>query len=113
MRLVDSNSYIVIDRVHNPSPTAELMIEVALRKNGVSSTSGLTVLVMDSRARLEAANKMLNDLIECKFLIDEERTYKNCGSNVDPGWNAMRGVDVPTFGQKGGTHQKLASGAPH
>ena len=35
----------------------------------------MTVLVMDSRPRLEAANKMLNDLIDCKFLIDEEKAY--------------------------------------
>ena len=43
-----------------------------------------TVLVMDSRPRLESANKMLNDLIECGFLIDEERAYKPSSGRKEP-----------------------------
>lgn len=46
---------IVIDRVHNCSPTAELMIEVVLRKRGVTPP---TVLVIDSRPRLEVRNRL-------------------------------------------------------
>ena len=67
-----SNSFIVIDRVHNLSPTAEISIEVALRKN---QGTGPVVLVMDSRPRLEAANKMLRDLVAAGFLHDEEKAY--------------------------------------
>ena len=77
-----SNSYIVIDRVHNASATAELMIEVALRKNAATGGTPPVVLVMDSRPRLEAANKMLTDLISCGFLIDEEKAYKRKDAGV-------------------------------
>ena len=34
------------------------------------------VLVIDSRPRLERANMMLQALIDCKFLIDQEAEYK-------------------------------------
>ena len=67
-----SDSFLVIDRIHNPSATAELLLEVALRANGSNST----VLVMDARARLETANVMLQQLIDCGFLVDQEGKYK-------------------------------------
>ena len=67
-----SDSFLVIDRIHNPSATAELLLEVALRANGSNST----VLVMDARARLETANVMLQQLIDCGFLVDQEEKYK-------------------------------------
>ena len=69
-----SRSFLVIDRVANPSPTAELMLEVALRASPVNKE--LVVLVMDSRPRLEKANNMLQELIDCGFLIDQEKAYK-------------------------------------
>ena len=60
-----SNSYIVVDRVQNFSPTAELMLELALRKN---PTSTPVVLYVDSKARLEKANHKLKELKRAKFL---------------------------------------------
>jgi len=68
-----SQVFLVIDKNQNSSPTAELMIEIALRGN-----TGLNpkVVVMDSRPRLERAAAMLQALIECKFLIDQELAYK-------------------------------------
>jgi len=67
-----SMSFLVIDRIHNSSPCSELLIEIALRSN----SGERVVLVMDSRTRLERANQMLEDLINCGFLIDQEATYK-------------------------------------
>ena len=69
-----SESFLVIDRIHNPSPTAELMIEVAMRANTGSPPT--SVMVMDSRTRLERANKMLEELIHVGFLIDQESEYR-------------------------------------
>jgi len=69
-----SQAFIVIDKNQNSSPMAELMLEVALRAN---TGQAPVVLVMDSRPRLEKANAMLKALIDCKFFIDQEKTYKN------------------------------------
>ena len=60
-----SNSFICIDRVHNFSCAAELMLELALRKN---PTVTPTVLVIDSKARLEKANHKLKELKRARFL---------------------------------------------
>merc|ERR1719181_1006611 len=68
-----SQSFLVIDRIHNPSPCSELLIEVALRANGGTPP---IVMVLDSRTRIERANDMLDELITCGFLIDQEATYK-------------------------------------
>ena len=72
-----SESFLVVDRISNGSPTAELMIEVALRAN---TGKNPTVLYMDSRPRLEKAYAMLKALIECKFLVDQEKAYKKTDS---------------------------------
>ena len=76
-----SDSFLVIDRLHNASPTAELMIEVALRAN---TGKNPLVMVMDSRPRLEKADAMLKALIDCKFLIDEEKAYKKVDAMEKP-----------------------------
>ena len=60
-----SNSFIVIDRIHNFSATAELMLEIALRKN---PTSTPTVMVLDCKARIEKANHKLKELKRANFL---------------------------------------------
>ena len=60
-----SNSFICIDRVHNFSCTAELMLELALRKN---PTVTPVVLVIDCKARLEKANHKLKELKRARFL---------------------------------------------
>ena len=64
-----SNSFIAIDRIQNFSCTAELMLELALRKN---PTTAPTVLVFDSKLRLEKANHKLKELKLARFL------RKNC-----------------------------------
>ena len=60
-----SSSFIVTDRIHNFSPTAELMLELALRKN---PTTTPTVLAIDSKSRLVKANHKLKELKRAKFL---------------------------------------------
>ena len=63
-----SEAFLIIDRIHNPSAMAELMIEVSLRAAGGTPP---VVLVSDSRSRLERANLMLMQLIKCGFLVDQ------------------------------------------
>ena len=67
-----SASFLVVDRMHNMSNTPELMLEMALRRN---PTSAPVVLLIDSRQRLQEATKKLKGLIDCGFLIDEEKAY--------------------------------------
>lgn len=67
-----SGSFLVVDRMNNMSNTAELMLEVALRRN---PTAAPTTLLMDSRKRLQDATIKLKQLIDCGFLIDEEKEY--------------------------------------
>ena len=58
------------------------MLEVALRANGATAATGPTVMVMDSRPRLEVADAMLKALIDCKFLIDQEEEYNQPDSKL-------------------------------
>ena len=62
---INSKSYIVIDRIHNYSCTAELMLELALRKN---PTSTPPVIVLDTKTRLVKANHKLKQLKRANFL---------------------------------------------
>ena len=67
-----AESFIIIDRINNMSNTAELMIEIALRKNGGTPP---TVMLLDHKDRLLEADTKLKQLIQCGFLIDEDKAY--------------------------------------
>ena len=71
-----ANSFIVIDRIYNMSCTAELCLELAIRRDpGIATSFTPIILVIDSRARLQEATRKLRALIDCGFLIDEEKEH--------------------------------------
>ena len=74
-----TESFIVIDRLQHMSPTAELMLELAMRAHGGTHPR---VLVLDCRERLKRANDKLKQLKAANFLRKGVRLQANEYLNV-------------------------------